>query len=89
MPSAVAIGCAGGWSGDGRTARHHIGAPLDRLDQKVVTAMSVLYRDRWIECTADAIRIRGYYFPWGTKTIRYSAIRSVHKVMMGALTGRG
>jgi len=55
----------------------------------VVTAMSVLYRDRWIECTADAIRIRGYYFPWGTKTIRYSAIRSVHKVMMGALTGRG
>jgi len=31
----------------------------------------------------------GYYFPWGTKTIRYSAIRSIQKVTMGALTGRG
>jgi hypothetical protein len=27
------------------------------------------YRDRWIECLADRIQIRGYYFPWGTKHI--------------------
>ena len=30
-----------------------------------------MYRDRWIECTPDEIRIRGYYFPWGTKRIPY------------------
>ncbi len=29
------------------------------------------YRDRWIECTPEDIRIRGYYFPWGTKRIPY------------------
>ncbi|WP_236795952.1 PH domain-containing protein [Amycolatopsis sp. GM8] len=47
------------------------------------------YRDRWIECTADEIRIRGYYFPWGTKRIPYRSIRSVRRVEMDALTGRG
>jgi hypothetical protein len=47
------------------------------------------YRDRWIECTPDAIRIRGYYFPWGTKQIGYDSIRSVRRVALGALTGRG
>ena len=51
--------------------------------------MSVVYQDRWIECTADAVRIRGYYFPWGTKNIPYSAIRSIRRVQMGALTGKG
>jgi hypothetical protein len=47
-----------------------------------------MYRDRWIECTAGGIRVRGYYFPWGTKRIGYSSIRSVHRVEMGPLTGR-
>jgi len=47
------------------------------------------YRDRWIECTAEGIRIRGYYFPWGTKHIPYQAIRSVRRVTMSGLTGRG
>ncbi|MTD58110.1 hypothetical protein [Amycolatopsis pithecellobii] len=47
------------------------------------------YRDRWIECTAEEIRIRGYYFPWGTKRIPYRSIRSVRRVEMGAFTGRG
>ncbi|MGD0684633.1 MAG: hypothetical protein ABSA03_05900 [Streptosporangiaceae bacterium] len=51
--------------------------------------MNPLYRDRWIRCTSDAIEIRGYYFPWGTKRIPYSAIRSVRRVTMGALTGKG
>jgi len=49
----------------------------------------VLYHDRWIECTADAIRIRGYYFPWGTKRIPYSSIRSIRRVTMTALRGQG
>jgi hypothetical protein len=48
-----------------------------------------LYRDRWIECTADAIRIRGYYFPWGSKRIPYGSIRSVRRVTMGPLSGKG
>jgi len=51
--------------------------------------MTSLYRDRWIECTSDALRIRGYYFPWGTKKIPYAAIRSVQPVEMSAFTGRG
>jgi hypothetical protein len=46
------------------------------------------YRDRWIECTPEALRIRGYYFPWGTKTVPYTSIRSVRRVEMSALRGR-
>jgi hypothetical protein len=51
--------------------------------------MSALYRDRWIECTADAILIRGYYFPWGTKRIPYRSIQQIRQVMLGTFTGRG
>jgi hypothetical protein len=47
------------------------------------------YRDRWIECTPEAIRVRGYYFPWGTKTIPYRSIRSVRRVRLDALRGTG
>ncbi len=51
--------------------------------------MSTEYQDRWITCTSEGITIRAYYFPWaGTKHIPYSAIRSVRRVNMGALTGR-
>lgn len=48
-----------------------------------------LYHDAWIECTDTEVRIRGYYFPWGTKHIPYATIRGVQRVRMGALTGRG
>jgi hypothetical protein len=51
--------------------------------------MSTLYRDRRIECTDDAVHIHGYYFPWGTKRVPYSAIRTVRRVPIGTLTGRG
>ena len=51
--------------------------------------MSALYRDRWIECTDDAVVVRGYYFPWGTKRIPYGSIRTIREVKMGALTGKG
>lgn len=47
------------------------------------------YRDRWIECTDDAIKVRGYYFPWGTKRISYRSIRSLRRVDLGAFTGKG
>ena len=47
-----------------------------------------LYQDRWIECTPDEIRVRGYYFPWGTKRIPYAAVRGVERVTLSALRGR-
>jgi len=51
--------------------------------------VEVLYRDQWIECTDDALIIRGYYFPWGTKRVPYRSIREVRRVPIGGLTGRG
>src|ERR1700735_3067413 len=50
--------------------------------------MALEYEDRWIDCTPDAIEVRGYYFPWGTKRIPYSSIRSVRRVKLGAFTGK-
>ena len=50
--------------------------------------MSAEYHDERISCSADEIAIRGYYFPWGTKHIRYDSIRAMQRVNMGALTGR-
>jgi hypothetical protein len=51
--------------------------------------VGVLYKDHWIECTTDAVLIRGYYFPWGTKRIPYHSIREVRRVPIGTVTGRG
>ena len=50
--------------------------------------MAFEYEDRWIRCTPEAIEVRGYYFPWGTKHIPYGSIRSIQRVNLGALTGR-
>lgn len=47
-----------------------------------------LYRDRFIECTEDEIVIRWYY-PWGTKHVPYSRVRSFSKVPLTAFRGRG
>ncbi len=46
------------------------------------------YADRWIECTDSAVRIRGYYFPWGTKTIKYADIRDTVRAPLRMLRGR-
>jgi hypothetical protein len=35
------------------------------------------YQDRRIECTPEEVRLHGYYFPWGTKRVRYADIRSI------------
>jgi hypothetical protein len=48
-----------------------------------------LYQDRRIRCTADAVLIRGYYFPWGTKRVRYQDIREVRRVPVKRFFGRG
>jgi hypothetical protein len=50
--------------------------------------MADLYNDRWITCTEDALVIRWYYL-WGAKHIRYTAIRSVQRVGITALHGKG
>ena len=47
-----------------------------------------MYRDRWIECAAGGIRVRGYYFPWGSKRIRYASIQSVRRVQLSIFRGR-
>lgn len=46
------------------------------------------YRDTWIECTPSEVRVRGYYFPWGTKHIPYERIEGMQRVAMSALRGR-
>jgi hypothetical protein len=51
--------------------------------------MADLYRDRWISCSETEIVVRGYYVPWGTKRIAYTAIRSARRVVLGTLSGRG
>jgi hypothetical protein len=48
----------------------------------------VLYRDRWIECTSEALIIHWYYFPFGKKTIAYGRIRGMQEIQMQALTGK-
>ncbi len=51
--------------------------------------MPKLYKDKWITCSGDALSIRGYYFPWGTKRIRDESIRSVQPVGLARFRGRG
>ncbi len=51
--------------------------------------MDALYKDRLIECTADAVVIHRYYFPWGDKHVPYQSIRKVTRVPMGTFTGKG
>jgi hypothetical protein len=51
--------------------------------------MADTYRDRFIECTDTGVRVRGYCFPWGTKTIPYALIRALDRFTMTALHGKG
>jgi hypothetical protein len=46
------------------------------------------YKDHWIECRDAELFVRAYYFPWGTKRIRYSAIKSLDRFAMTALGGK-
>jgi hypothetical protein len=45
------------------------------------------YRDRRIGCDDWRISIHGYYFPWGTKHIRYDALRSIERFPLSTLQG--
>jgi hypothetical protein len=50
--------------------------------------MYTKYRDRWIECTQEEVKIRGYYLRWGTKRIPYPAIRSVRRIDIDGISGK-
>jgi hypothetical protein len=47
------------------------------------------YRDGRIECADREMSVRGYYFPWGTKRIAYTSIRSLDRFDMTATRGKG
>jgi hypothetical protein len=49
--------------------------------------MTELYRDPYITCTEDAIRVRWYYL-WGSKHIPYSHIRSAKIITLTPLRGK-
>ena len=49
--------------------------------------MASTFRDRWIECNSNEIRIRVYYVLWGTKRVPYSSIRSVRRVALSTFRG--
>ncbi|MGH9106336.1 MAG: hypothetical protein ACRDZX_10970 [Acidimicrobiales bacterium] len=46
-----------------------------------------LYRDKWIECTPEELRVR-FYYPWGTKRIPYNAVRALTRVALSASRGK-
>jgi hypothetical protein len=50
--------------------------------------VSDTYSDRWITLTGEALAIRAYYFPWGTKRIPLSTIRHVTRVDLDLFHGR-
>ncbi|MDC0745912.1 hypothetical protein [Polyangium mundeleinium] len=50
--------------------------------------MTVLYEDPHVVCDDDALTIKRYYFPVGSKRIPYSEIRRVDDTPMGWLTGK-
>jgi hypothetical protein len=48
----------------------------------------VAYDDGRVACTDDALVIRWYYFPFGSKRIRYSDIRQVKRQPLTLMTGQ-
>ncbi|MDI1475814.1 hypothetical protein [Polyangium sp. y55x31] len=50
--------------------------------------MTVLYEDKHVVCDDDALTIKRYYFPLGSKRIPYDEIRRVDDTSMGWLTGK-
>jgi hypothetical protein len=46
------------------------------------------YHDGKVECTPTALRIQGYYFPWGAKTIPYASIKNLSRYDMSTTRGK-
>jgi hypothetical protein len=60
---------------------------LPLFDRRLVENLGMLYDDGRIACDDAALLIRRYY-PWGTKTIPYSSIRSVNRRPLSPIRGR-
>lgn len=50
--------------------------------------MSVLYEDQFIVCDEDAITIKNYFFPMGSKRVVYEDIKSVTEESLTLLGGK-
>lgn len=50
--------------------------------------MTILYEDQHVVCDSDALTLKRYYFPFGSKRIPYAEIRRVDEEPMGWLTGK-
>jgi hypothetical protein len=46
------------------------------------------YNDGKLACTDSGLRIHGYYFPWGSKTIPYASIKNLSRHDMSTLRGQ-
>lgn len=51
-------------------------------------ATSPEYHDRWIDCTDQELRIRGYYFPGAPSGFPYGKIGAVRRVKITAPRGK-
>jgi hypothetical protein len=49
--------------------------------------MADLYKDRWVTCGDEEIRVRWYYL-WGTKRIPYRAVHGIKRVSLTATRGK-
>jgi hypothetical protein len=58
------------------------------VGQRYDSPVSQDYDDGIIACDPESLVIRGYYFPWGTKHIRYGEITGLQRVGMGVMTGQ-
>ena len=48
----------------------------------------MLYDDGRVACDGTGVRLRAYYFPWGAKRIKYTAIQAYVRRPMGRLSGQ-
>lgn len=53
-----------------------------------VEGASSAYRDRFISCDGEALRVRFYYLPFGSKVIRYESIRAFWRFDRSLLRAR-
>lgn len=50
--------------------------------------MSILYEDRYLVCDDDAVTIKEYFFPFGSKRIAYAEIRKLEEQELTLLDGK-
>lgn len=50
--------------------------------------MSIIYEDKYLICDDNALTIKEYFFPLGSKRIPYAKIRKLDERELGVLSGR-